>query len=89
MSKRVQAVVSVVKTVRPLMRAVGHLPGIVRDGGPKIERDVWRAAPPLAILGRLSILFPTMLVDRRGRVAAIALAVTLLAATAAGLVLWT
>jgi hypothetical protein len=59
--------------VRPLLRAVGHLPGIVRAGGPKIERDVWRAAPPLALLARLSVLLRPIPVDSRGPLAALAL----------------
>ncbi|GAB3246005.1 redoxin domain-containing protein [Nocardioides dilutus] len=56
--------------VGPLMRAVGHLPGIVRAGGSKIERDVWRAAPPLAVLASLSRLMPSVPVERRGPLAA-------------------
>lgn len=64
--------------VRPLMRAVGHLPGIVSAGGRKIERDVWRAAPPLAVLARLSRLMPSVPVDRRGPLAATLLAVVVL-----------
>ncbi|MDG6110446.1 redoxin domain-containing protein [Dactylosporangium aurantiacum] len=50
----------------PLMRAVGHLPGIVRYAGRRVERDVWLAAPPLALLGRLSRLFNRLPADRRG-----------------------
>ncbi len=38
----------------PLLRAVSHLPGVVRFAGSRVERDVWLAAPPLAVLGRLS-----------------------------------
>jgi len=68
--------------VGPLMRAVGHLPGIVSAGGGKIERDVWRAAPPLAVLARLSRLMPSVPVDRRGPLAAalVAAAVSTIAA---------
>jgi hypothetical protein len=58
----------------PLLRAVGHLPGVVRFAGPRVERDVWLAAPPLALLGRLSRLLPWLPTDRRGIVAAVALA---------------
>jgi len=56
--------------LRPLLRAVGHLPGIVRDGGPKIERDVWHAAAPLAILARVSTYLRPLPIDKRGPVAA-------------------
>lgn len=50
----------------PLMRAIGHLPGIVRYAGRRVERDVWLAAPPLAVLGRTSQLFGRLPADRRG-----------------------
>ncbi|MDB1086559.1 redoxin domain-containing protein [Streptomyces sp. ACA25] len=67
----------------PLLRAVGHLPGVVRFAGRQVERDVWRAAPPLAVLGRLSRLFTRLPTDRRGPAAAATLGV----AAAAALVL--
>ncbi|MBO4204589.1 TlpA family protein disulfide reductase [Micromonospora echinofusca] len=60
--------------VGPLMRAVGHLPAVVRFAGPRVERDVWRAAPPLAVLGRLSRLFGWLPTDWRGVAAAVTLA---------------
>lgn len=69
--------------VRPLMRAVGHLPGIVRAGGGKIERDVWRAAPPLAVLARLSSLLQWVALDRRGPMVAVTLGITTAIAVAA------
>lgn len=56
--------------VRPLLRAVGHLPGVVRFAGSQVERDVWTAAPPLAILARLSWLFRWLPRDYRGAAAA-------------------
>ena len=66
-------------TVRPLLHAVGHLPGVIRFAGSRVERDVWLAAPPLALLGRLSRLFTWLPADRRG----IAATATLAAAAAA------
>lgn len=66
--------------IGPLLRAVGHLPGVVRFAGGRVERDVWRAAPPLAVLGRLSGLFGRLPVDHRGVVAATLLAAGLAAA---------
>ncbi|WP_149549524.1 TlpA family protein disulfide reductase [Streptomyces marokkonensis] len=66
---------------RPLLRAVGHLPGIVTAAGSRTGHDVWRAAPPLAILGALSRLFPRLPADRRGPAAA-ATALIICAATA-------
>jgi hypothetical protein len=62
--------------VRPLLRAVGHLPGVIAFAGRKVERDVWLAAPPLAILGRLSRLFSRLPADRRGTAALLLLAAT-------------
>lgn len=61
-------------TIRPLLRAVGHLPGVVRFAGSRVERDVWLAAPPLALLGRLSRLFTWLPADRRGIAATATLA---------------
>ena len=61
-------------TARPLLRAVGHLPGVVRFAGSRVERDVWLAAPPLALLGRLSRLFTWLPTDRRGIAATVVLA---------------
>ncbi|WP_435835064.1 TlpA family protein disulfide reductase [Streptomyces antibioticus] len=55
---------------RPLLRAVGHLPGIVTAAGSRTGHDVWRAAPPLAVLGALSRLFTPLPADRRGPAAA-------------------
>lgn len=74
--------------VRPLMRAVGHLPGIVRDGGAKIERDVWRAAPPLALLARVSMLLRPLDTDARGVAAgAVVLGLVVAVAVAVAVVL--
>ncbi|WP_079169615.1 redoxin domain-containing protein [Streptomyces sp. CC77] len=69
--------------VGPLLRAVGHLPGIVTAAGSRTGRDVWRAAPPLAVLGALSRLFARLPADRRGP-AAVGAAL-LVCAAAAGL----
>ncbi|MFG2310820.1 TlpA family protein disulfide reductase [Streptomyces sp. NPDC048566] len=57
---------------RPLLRAVGHLPGVVAAAGSRTGRDIWRAAPPLAVLGSLSRLFTRLPADRRGPAAAAA-----------------
>ncbi|RPF20683.1 TlpA family protein disulfide reductase [Myceligenerans xiligouense] len=68
----------------PLLRAVGHLPGIVTAAGSRTGDDIWRAAPPLAVLGALSRLFPGLPADRRGPAAAAAAAL-MVGAVAAGL----
>jgi thiol-disulfide isomerase/thioredoxin len=54
----------------PLLRAVGHLPGVVRFAGGRVEREIWLAAAPLAILGRVSRIFGWLPMDRRGGAAA-------------------
>jgi len=74
--------------VRPLLRAVGHLPGVVGFAGREVERDVWLAAPPLALLARLSWLFRWLPTDQRGR-AATGLLAAMFAALATVLPLWT
>ncbi|MEV3937328.1 alkyl hydroperoxide reductase [Glycomyces sp. NPDC049804] len=58
----------------PLLRAVGHLPGVIAFAGRTVERDVWRAATPLAVLARLSQLFGKLRNDHRGAAAAALLA---------------
>ncbi|MFY1699700.1 MULTISPECIES: redoxin domain-containing protein [unclassified Solwaraspora] len=70
------------RMVGPLLRAVGHLPGVVRFAGGQVERDVWLAAAPLAILGRLSRLFGALPPDARGPAAALLVASVGLAASA-------
>lgn len=62
------------RTVVPLLRAVGHLPAVVERAGRKAGRDVWSAAPPLAVLARISRGFTSLPTDRRGPWAAITLA---------------
>jgi hypothetical protein len=66
-------------TIRPLVRAVGHLPGVVRVAGKKADRDVWRAATPLAVLAQLSRPFTRLPEDAPGVAAAGTLATVVLA----------
>ncbi|WP_328474376.1 redoxin domain-containing protein [Actinoplanes sp. NBC_00393] len=54
----------------PLLRAVGHLPGVVGFAGSRVERDIWLAAAPLAVLSRVSRLFSRLPEDHRGPAAA-------------------
>lgn len=53
----------------PLLRAIGHLPGIVRRGGSKVARDVWMAVPPFAIMALLTRPLGFLPPDARGPVA--------------------
>jgi hypothetical protein len=64
----------------PLLRAVGHLPGVVRFAGARVGREIWLAAAPLAVLGRVSRLFGRLPADRRGAAAAILVGVPAAAA---------
>jgi hypothetical protein len=52
--------------VWPLMKAIGHLPGIVRTAGRKVARDVWRAVPPFGIMALMSRPFAFLPKDLRG-----------------------
>lgn len=70
----------------PLMTAVGHLPDVVRRAGARAERDVWRAAAPLALLARTTRLLGGLTTDRRGPVAAAVLAAAVVAGAVAAVV---
>ena len=52
----------------PLLRAIGHLPGIVRRGGSKVAKDVWAAVPPFAIMALLTRPLGFLAPDVRGPV---------------------
>ena len=71
----------------PLMKAIGHLPGIVQTAGRKVANDVWRAAPPFGVMALLSRPFGFLPKDLRGIAGALALAAAIagLAALAIGL----
>jgi peroxiredoxin len=66
--------------VGPMLRVIGYIDPILETAGPRSRRDMWRAAPPMAMLSKLTGLFPFLRRDRRG-VAAVALSMTTLAAT--------
>ena len=67
--------------LRPLLKAIGFLPGIVRRGGNKISRDVWRAVPPFGVVAAVSRLFPFLQRDYRGVAATMLLVAAATAAT--------
>lgn len=42
------------RMVRPMLGALGHVEEVVGSGGRRARRDLWRAAPPMAVMGRLA-----------------------------------
>jgi hypothetical protein len=65
----------------PLLKAIGFLPGIVKRGGTKISRDVWRAVPPFGLVAAASRLFPFLPRDYRGMAATMLLVAAATGAT--------
>jgi hypothetical protein len=57
----------------PLLKAIGHLPGVVQSGGRKVAHDVWRAVPPFSVMAGASKLFPFLPRDYRGPAATLLL----------------
>jgi peroxiredoxin len=68
----------------PMLGVIGYIDPILQTAGPRSRRDMWRAAPPMAMLAKLTGLFPFLRRSRRGA-AAVALSMTMLAATVASL----
>ena len=59
--------------LRPRLKAIGHLPGIVDRAGRKVAHDVWRAVPPFGVMAALSRLFGFLPKDYRGTAAVVLL----------------
>ena len=45
------------KRLIPLTEGIGNLRWVTRASGPRAVRDVWRAVPPVAALGRLAAAY--------------------------------
>ncbi len=58
------------KFVGPVVRSGGYLKEVLKTGGKAAVRDVWLAAPPMALFGQLSSLFTFVPKSRRGPIAA-------------------
>lgn len=43
--------------IGPVIDGLGVMHRVLRRAGPRAERDLWRVAPPIALLARLSALF--------------------------------
>lgn len=59
--------------VGPMLSALGHVHDVIASGGRQAQRDLVRAAPPMALAGRVAALFRRAAPDRRGRLAMLAL----------------
>lgn len=71
------------RMVRPMLGALGHVEEVVGSGGRSARRDLWRAAPPMAVMGRLARLLAGTRRRRRTTVlAGLLLAVAAVAALA-------
>jgi thiol-disulfide isomerase/thioredoxin len=58
----------------PVVRAMGMVREVMRRGGPQAERDVWRAAFPMALAGLVATGFGPLSPDKRGIAAVLTLA---------------
>ena len=65
--------------IGPITKTIGHVDPVLETAGPRSRRDMWRAAPPMAILAILTRLFPFLARDRRGPAAMGAVAVLIAA----------
>jgi thiol-disulfide isomerase/thioredoxin len=57
----------------PVMRAMGTVRETMRRGGPQAERDLWRAAFPMALTGLVATWFRPLSPDQRGIAAVLTL----------------
>ena len=59
----------------PVMRAMGMVREVMRRGGPQAERDVWRAAFPMALAGLVATWFRPLSPDQRGTAAVLTMVI--------------
>ncbi len=59
----------------PVVRAMGKVQEVMERGGPQAVKDLWRAAFPMALAGRIATFFSPLSPDQRGLAAALTLAV--------------
>jgi thiol-disulfide isomerase/thioredoxin len=64
----------------PVMRAMGKVREVMRRGGPQAERDLWRAALPMALAGLVATWFGPLSPDQRGIAAVLTLAIGMIVA---------
>ncbi len=63
--------------VGPMLKVIGYVDPILETAGPRSRRDMWRAALPMAILSKLSGLFPFLSREHRGAAAMAVLTVAM------------
>ena len=64
----------------PVVRAMGKVREVMRRGGPQAERDLWRAAFPMALSGLVATWFGPLSPDQRGIAAVLTLAIGMIVA---------
>jgi thiol-disulfide isomerase/thioredoxin len=63
------------RLIGPVVRAMGKVREVMRRGGPQAERDLWRAALPMALAGLVATWFGPLSPDQRGIAAVVTLAI--------------
>lgn len=64
--------------IGPVMRAMGSLSSTMQRGGRQAGRDLWRSAPPMAMMGAVARLMPFDHADHRGIAGAALLMISML-----------
>jgi thiol-disulfide isomerase/thioredoxin len=59
----------------PVVRAMGMVREVMRRGGQQAERDIWRAAFPMALAGLVATWFRPLAPDQRGIAAVLTMAI--------------
>jgi thiol-disulfide isomerase/thioredoxin len=66
------------KMVGPVVKAMGYVHDVMKRGGPQAVKDLWRAGFPMALAGRVAIIFSGLSPGRRGVTAVLTLVLGLL-----------
>lgn len=67
-----------VALIGPVTRAMGQVQAVMERGGPQAVRDLWRAAFPMALAGRVATFFSPLSPDQRGIAAVLTLLLVML-----------
>lgn len=71
--------------LKPMLRAIGFIRGILKDAGPQAQRDMLRVAPPLILAAEIANLFQFLAKSQRGAAAVTTIAVVMAAIAAAAI----